>query len=56
MNIEHHYSTKHAKMDQLKFEGSLDKVATLRRSLGSNKSVFEIVCQNAELQNDGLGK
>ncbi|KAI4809697.1 hypothetical protein KUCAC02_018563 [Chaenocephalus aceratus] len=39
-NIERHYSTKHAQMDDLKGQARLDKLNALRRSLVSQQAVF----------------
>uniref|UniRef100_UPI0035901BC1 general transcription factor II-I repeat domain-containing protein 2-like n=1 Tax=Myxine glutinosa TaxID=7769 RepID=UPI0035901BC1 len=39
-NLENHYSSKHAKLDELKGQMRLDKVNVLRRSFGAQQAVF----------------
>uniref|UniRef100_A0A674N6P6 SPIN-DOC-like zinc-finger domain-containing protein n=1 Tax=Takifugu rubripes TaxID=31033 RepID=A0A674N6P6_TAKRU len=39
-NLEHHYSTKHAKLDELKGQMRVDKVNALRRSLEAQQAAF----------------
>jgi len=39
-NLERHYSSKHAKLDELKGQMRLDKVNALRRSFGAQQAVF----------------
>ncbi|XP_054466301.1 histidine triad nucleotide-binding protein 2, mitochondrial isoform X2 [Anoplopoma fimbria] len=39
-NVERHYSSKHAKLDELKGQMRLDKMNALRRSLGAQQAAF----------------
>ncbi|XP_056440141.1 general transcription factor II-I repeat domain-containing protein 2A-like [Gadus chalcogrammus] len=39
-NVERHYSSKHAKLDELKGQMRLDKINALRRSLGAQQAAF----------------
>uniref|UniRef100_UPI00358F8063 general transcription factor II-I repeat domain-containing protein 2A-like n=1 Tax=Myxine glutinosa TaxID=7769 RepID=UPI00358F8063 len=39
-NLERHYSSKHAKLNELKGQMRLDKVNVLRRSFGAQQAVF----------------
>ncbi|TWW59917.1 Protein ZBED8 [Takifugu flavidus] len=39
-NLERHYSTKHAKLDELKGQKRVDKVNALRRSLEAQQAAF----------------
>ncbi|KAK0144404.1 General transcription factor II-I repeat domain-containing protein 2A [Merluccius polli] len=39
-NVERHYSSKHAKLDELRGQMHLDKINALRRSLGAQHAAF----------------